>query len=237
MRIATHHAVRSRGLGSRLLAEIRDEFADEVDWLGTGFGATPELLDFWRENGYNAVQLSTTRNDASGEYSALMLDPTSDAGRRLHDRTARRFAGRIASVLSDALSDLDPDVARATLRAVDAPVPLDCSDWEWRVVAASAYGPGQFDQAPAPFRRVAVRHLVGADGGENPLTPRQERLLVLKVLQVHGWPTVADELGFHSTGQAMRALGEAFRPLVDRYGNEAAREERRRFDGEADEKA
>ncbi len=45
MRIATHHAVRSSGLGSRLLAEIRREFSD-LDWLGTGFGATPELLRF-----------------------------------------------------------------------------------------------------------------------------------------------------------------------------------------------
>ncbi|WP_440006549.1 tRNA(Met) cytidine acetyltransferase TmcA [Halomicrococcus sp. SG-WS-1] len=226
MRIATHHAVRSRGLGSRLLAEIRAEFAGEVDWLGTGFGATPELLGFWRENGYRAVQLSTTRNDASGEHSALLLDPTSDAGRDLHDRTARRFVGRIAAVLSDALSDLDPDVARATLRAVDAPVALDCTDWEWRMVAASAYGPGQFDQDPAPFRRLAVKHLVESDCD---LSPRQERLLVRKVLQARGWPRVADELGFHSAGQAMRALGEAFRPLVDRYGTDAAREERERY--------
>mgnify|MGYP006290787827 CR=1 FL=1 len=230
MRIATHHAVRSRGLGSRLLAEIRTEFESEVDWLGTGFGATPELLDFWCENGYRAVQLSTTRNDASGEYSALMLAPTSDAGQRLHDRTARRFVGRIASVLSDSLSDLDPDVARATLRAVDAPVPLDCSDWEWRVVAASAYGPGQFDQAPAPFRRVAVKHLVDSRNGGDSLSPRQERLLVLKVLQATDWETVADDLDFHSSGHAMRTLGEAFQPLVDRYGGEAADAERERFD-------
>jgi tRNA(Met) cytidine acetyltransferase len=78
LRIATHHAVRSRGFGSRLLAEVREEFADAVDWLGTGYGATPELLRFWRANGYSAVHLSTTRNDASGEYSAVMLAPTSE---------------------------------------------------------------------------------------------------------------------------------------------------------------
>ncbi|WP_227354719.1 tRNA(Met) cytidine acetyltransferase TmcA [Haladaptatus salinisoli] len=227
MRIATHHAVRSSGLGSRLLGEIRREFS-HLDWLGTGFGATPELLRFWRENGYRTVQLSTTRNDASGEYSALMMAPLSDAGRDLYDRHARRFAGRIASVLSDALGDVESDVVREALRATETPVSPALTDWEWRLVAASAYGPGQFDHGPAPFRRLVVKHFVDPADADA-LSPEQERLLVRKVLQARRWPAVADELGFHSPGEAMRALGRAFQPLVDRYGNAAAREEVERY--------
>ncbi|MCO8268920.1 GNAT family N-acetyltransferase, partial [Haloferax sp. AB510] len=113
MRIATHHAVRSSGLGSRLLSAIRDEFAGDADYLGVGFGATPELLSFWRDNGYGTVHLSTTRNDTSGEYSALMMRPLSPAGRDLRNRHAAWFLGRVGDVLGDALSDLDADVARA----------------------------------------------------------------------------------------------------------------------------
>ncbi|NEU57216.1 tRNA(Met) cytidine acetyltransferase TmcA [Halorussus sp. MSC15.2] len=229
MRIATHHAVRSRGLGSRLLAEIRREFADDLDWLGVGYGATPELLRFWRENGYRAVQLSTTRNDTSGEYSALMLDPLSEAGAALRDRHARWFASRVASMLADPLRDADADVVRELLRSVDAPVELDLSDWDWRTVASSAYGPGLYDAAPRPFRRVALKHFVDPQGSSDALSPLEERLLVRKVLQGHPWPQVADELGFHSAGQCMRALGDAYEPLVDRYGTEAATAEKRRY--------
>jgi tRNA(Met) cytidine acetyltransferase len=233
MRIATHHAVRSRGLGSRLLGEIRREFADELDWLGVGYGATPELLRFWRANGYRTVQLSTTRNDTSGEYSALMLDSLTEAGEDLRDRHARWFASRVASMLADPLRDADPDVVRELLRSVEAPVELDLSAWDWRAVAASAYGPGQYDAAPRPFRRVALRYFVDSGGSDSAdelaLAPREERLLVRKVLQGHPWPDVADELGFHSAGQCMRALGDAYGPLVDRYGDEAAAEEKRRY--------
>ncbi|WP_137287531.1 tRNA(Met) cytidine acetyltransferase TmcA [Halorussus salinisoli] len=234
MRIATHHAVRSRGLGSRLLADVRAEFESELDWLGVGYGATPELLRFWRENGYCAVQLSTTRNDTSGEYSALMLDPLSPAGRDLHDRHARWFASRVASMLADPLRDADPDVMRELLRSVEAPVTLDLSEWDWRTVASSAYGPGLYDAAPRPFRRVALKHFVDSDDGggvaeSDALSAREERLLVLKVLQGRPWLDVADELGFHSAGQCMRALGDAYEPLVDRYGDEAASEEKRRY--------
>ena len=232
MRIATHHAVRSRGLGSRLLSEIRDEFAN-LDWLGVGYGATPELLAFWRTNGYHTVHLSTTRNDTSGEHSAIMMDPLSDAGRDLYERTSERFVRRIPSMLSDALSDLDADVVRAALSAADAPVSPDLTDWEWRLVAASAFGPGMMDVSPRPFRELALAHFVD---GATDLSVREERLLVRRVLQAHDWRTVADELGFHSAGQCMRALGDAFEPLVDHYGNEAARAEKRRYvDGGADE--
>ncbi|MFA9417602.1 tRNA(Met) cytidine acetyltransferase TmcA [Natrinema sp. HArc-T2] len=230
VRIATHHAARSRGLGSRLLERVREEYAPSVDWLGTGFGATPGLLAFWRENGYRAIHISTTRNDASGEYSALMLAPTSDEGRELHDRHADWFARRFAALCSDALDDLEPDVARAVLRSVaeGAGPPLSVTDHEWRVVAGAAYGPGLFDVDPGPFRDLVVRYFVD-DPDAVDLTGREERLLVLRALQSRDWEAVADRLGYHSTGQCMRALGDAVCPLVDQYGEDAALEVRERF--------
>ncbi|ELY57228.1 tRNA(Met) cytidine acetyltransferase TmcA [Natronococcus jeotgali] len=230
VRIATHHAVRSRGLGSRLLAEIRDEYGDAVDWLGTGFGATPGLLEFWRANGYAAVHVSTTRNDASGEYSALMLSPTTEAGRELRDRHAARFARRFGALCTDALRDLEPDVARAVLRTVpaDAAPALELTAHEWRVVAGAAYGPGLFDVDPGPFRALVVRFLVERPGDVE-LTEREQRLLVVRALQGRDWEAVADRLGYHSAGQCMRALGDALVPLVDRYGTEPALEVRDRF--------
>ncbi|AFK20424.1 tRNA(Met) cytidine acetyltransferase [Haloferax mediterranei ATCC 33500] len=227
MRIATHHAVRSSGLGSRLLSEIREEFEADADYLGVGFGATPELLSFWRKNGYSTVHLSTTRNDTSGEYSALMLHPLSEAGHELHDRHADWFLQRVGDVLGDALSDLDADVARAALAAVDADYEAALSDYEWRVVVGASYGPGLYTTAPGAFRRLALAHLTSPDCAS--LSARAERLLVRKVLQTRAWSAVADELDFHSTAQAMRALGDAYEPLVDEYGGDVAHDERERY--------
>ena len=228
MRIATHPAVRSRGLGSRLLGEVREEFEREADWLGVGYGATPELLSFWATNGYGTVQLSTTRNDTSGEYSAIMLDPLSEAGRALHDRHAGWFADRIGGVLSDALRDLDADVARAALRACDGSPVLDLNERDWRVVAGAAHGPGMYGVDPEPFRELVVHHLVAGD--DSLLSADAERLLVGKLLQARPWDDLAALLGYHSTSQAMRALGDALRPLVAEYGTDAARAELRRFE-------
>jgi tRNA(Met) cytidine acetyltransferase len=229
LRIATHDAIRSRGFGTHLLERCHAEFDDAVDWFGVGYGATPRLVRFWVRNGYRTVHCSTTRNATSGEHSAVMLRPTSDRGRDLHDRHTRRFYGRMRDGLGDALADLDPDVARAVLRATDVSAldPPTLTDHEWRVVVAAAHGPGIYDAAPGAFRDLALAGLVDPVAG---LSDRDERLLLSKCLQAHAWERVAADLDYASTRQSMRALGEAIRPLIDRYGSSAAREERRRYE-------
>jgi tRNA(Met) cytidine acetyltransferase len=229
LRIATHPAARSRGLGSHLLSAIREEFADSADWLGVGYGATPELLNFWTENGFATVHLSTTRNDRSGEHSAIMLDPLSTAGRELHDRHAEWFVQRLPGMLGDALADVDADVIRGTLDSLEGTVPLDLSPWEWRVAAGVTAGQAILDTAPRPIARLALRYLVDTESGGT-LDARQERLLVRRVLQGHPWPTVAAELDYHSAAACKRALPDTVEPLVRRYGTEAALTELERFE-------
>ena len=216
LRIATHGAVRSRGLGSVLLSEVRREFADSVDWLGVGFGATPELLRFWRANGYRTLHLSTSRNDRSGEYSAVMLDPCSDAGRELAARHTGWFCDRIGATLTDALDDADADVVRAVLAAVDAEPTLDLSTWEWRLVSGVPAGTSVLDTDPAPFRRLALRHLVAPADPES-LSAREERLLVRKVLQARPWSGVTERMGFVSERECKRAVGACVETLTRLY--------------------
>jgi len=231
VRIATHHAVRDAGFGSRLLEAVHAEFGDAVDYFSVGYGATPRLLRFWRRAGYRTVHLSTSRNDASGEHSAIMLRPTNEAGRDLLDRHAVAFRDRERDGLSDAHRDVDPDVVAGALRACPAPVPVDLTDTEWRSVVGASFGPGMYDSAPGAFRDLAMAALVGGgDAGSDPaLDARERRLLVRKVLQGRPWESVANELGYVSTAACMRALGDAYEPLVGRYGTDFALRERERF--------
>lgn len=235
LRIVTHHAVRSGGFGSRLLAEIASEFgsdaatagagSDPVDYLGVSYGATPRLLRFWAANEYRTVHLSTTRNDASGEHSAVMLRPLSATGNELVERHSEWFHRRIPGVLSGSLGSIDPDIVREALAAVDTETSVTLGELEWRLVASAAYGPGLYDTAPDPFRRLAVTALV--DGIiKNPDT---ERLLVVRVLQNDSWENTAARLGYVSQREAKQALGDAYRPIIDHYGTEIAHREADRY--------
>jgi tRNA(Met) cytidine acetyltransferase len=261
VRIATHHAARSRGLGSTLLAEIRGEFDGDADYLGVGYGVTPQLLEFWTANGYRTAHLSTTRNDASGEHSALMLAPLSPAGAALAERHGRWFRDRIGDQLTDQLRDADPDVIRGVLSACEPGAPPHLTDREWQIVVGVGSGSGQYATAPGPFRRLALAALTGAPGGDggdadggeprggseegaadgpgdsdsddapDVLTPREERLLVRKVLQGHPADAVAAELDYDSERTCLQALGSAYATLVDRYGGDldVVTRERERF--------
>jgi tRNA(Met) cytidine acetyltransferase len=224
LRIATHAAVRSRGLGSKLLSEVRAEFAAQADWLGVSYGATPELVRFWADNSYQTVHLATSRNATSGEYSVVMVNPCSDDGAALARRHGEWFQDRIAAVLSDPLDDCDPDVVRAVLRATDSEPSLRLSEWAWRLVAGVPGGASVLDTNPQPFRNLARRHL------SNPADPaalsaREERLLVRKVLQARPWQTVAEELAFVSERECMRTLGGVVERLTRLYGDPWVQEE------------
>ena len=238
VRIATHHAHRGEGFGSRLLDEVHREFGRSrgdggvgaVDYFSVGYGATPRLLRFWRRAGYRTVHLSNSRNDASGEHSAIMLRPVGEgAGRALLDRNATAFRDRERDGLSDAHRDVDPDVVAGALRACSAEVPIELTEREWRSVVGASFGPGMYDSAPGAFRDLALAALIESGPA---LGDREARLLVRKVLQGRPWESVAEELGYVSTAACMRALGDAYEPLVERYGTEFARRERERFRGD-----
>lgn len=54
------------------LADIKPPF---VYYLGTAFGLTKELFNFWRRGDFYPVYLKLTENDITGEHSCIMIKP------------------------------------------------------------------------------------------------------------------------------------------------------------------
>ncbi|TCT18114.1 tRNA(Met) cytidine acetyltransferase TmcA [Thiobaca trueperi] len=122
IRIAVHPALSRRGLGGMLLRRLRQDALDEgIDLLGASFGATPDLLAFWGRCGYRPVQIGTSRNAASGEQAAVVLDATTETGARFAAQAQRRLARRLPVLLAGPLRALDPVIVVALLRALPAP--------------------------------------------------------------------------------------------------------------------
>ncbi|MXR51606.1 GNAT family N-acetyltransferase [Halovenus sp. WSH3] len=221
MRIATHEAVRSRGLGSALLDHVRAAArAADLDYLGVSYGVTPGLAGVWADNGFGTVHLSTTRNDRSGEHSVLMLDPLSPAGEALFDRHSEWFCRRAPAAIRESLSDADPAVVRAACRTARATPALDLSDAEWRHAADTATGRAIFETAPRGPQRLCFRHLV--DPTEEPFDADQRELLVRKGVQGQSWERASEAVGFHSEASCKRTMGEIIGRLVDLYGEDRA---------------
>ncbi len=56
-----------------LLLPLTDVKAPRLDWIGTSFGLTGGLHRFWKRTGMRMLYLRQTKNDLTGEHSAIMI--------------------------------------------------------------------------------------------------------------------------------------------------------------------
>lgn len=56
-----------------LLTPLREKKLEALDWIGTSFGLTENLLGFWNRMEFSIVYLRQTTNDLTGEHTTIML--------------------------------------------------------------------------------------------------------------------------------------------------------------------
>ncbi|MCS4308300.1 tRNA(Met) cytidine acetyltransferase [Rheinheimera pacifica] len=104
MRIAVQPTLQKQGLGTKLLEFVSLQAKQQnIRYLGTSFGLSSELLQFWQRNGYQALRLGISSDKASAEYSILMLKSVtadSDAGSERVQQLNRQFGYNLFLTLS-----------------------------------------------------------------------------------------------------------------------------------------
>ena len=211
VRIAVHPAARARGVGTALLDTIAaDAVTSGLHYVGSGFGATARLLRFWIRAGLHPVRIGVTRGSTSGVRSAVVLRGLSAPGEALTAAARGRFARHLPHMLSDALSDLDPELVRTLLHASTLPPPALDED-DWADVAACAAGHRVYDVSVGPVFDLVL----GALAQTPDISGRD--VLVTKVLQKRSWSDVAAALELPGRPGVKRALREALQGLVDRW--------------------
>ena len=116
VRIATHPEVMRRGLGSTALMLIEKEFSERgFDWIGSGFGANPDLMRFWLKNRYVPIHISPKRNQVSGEYTVVVIKPLNKELEPLIREYYREFRIRFIDWLRFVHYDIEPELARLLL--------------------------------------------------------------------------------------------------------------------------
>jgi tRNA(Met) cytidine acetyltransferase len=204
MRIAVHPALQRRGLGRRLLARVAAEARrDGLDWWGASFAADPASLGFWQAAGCGALRLGLARDAASGNHSAILLEPLSAAAQAAYGLLRQRFCEQLAHGLADNWRELEPALARALLRRDTATAPLS----NWDLAELGAFAAGRRDLAAS---QLALWRLAVAAAGRGELTDADADLLVRRILQ--RWPDaeVIAEAGLNGR----RELHQRLRALV-----------------------
>lgn len=220
MRIAVHPQVQRDGIGTLLTQQIiTDAGTSEIDMVGTSFGATEQLLNFWQKNQFSAVRIGFKREQSSGTHSAIFLHPLSEPGIQLCQAAHTRFVQQLPLLLSDVLSDIDPQLALSLLQHTDNSLHPQPTQQEWQeIIAFVQDGHGYESCMPAIWTMVC--HIYQEPRCLTLASPQQHSLVIRKVLQRHSWSEVVDQFPFNGRTQAIEQLRESLKPLVLNYADQ-----------------
>lgn len=109
VRITVHPMLQSLGIGTELLKEtVKIAKLQEYDFVGTTFGCTAPLIDFWSKNELLPVRIGVTKDKASGEHSIMMLRALSSSAKAFLTEARVYFSKSFVHMLTDVYRELDP---------------------------------------------------------------------------------------------------------------------------------
>ena len=226
VRIATHPDFMNSGIGSRMLSHIKEE---NVDWIGSSFGATERLLRFWIKNGFYPIHISPKLNERTGEYSVVVMYPKHREIVRNFKSIRKRFGKKFVQSLSEVHRNVDLDIARLLLQNMPRDEELQLDDVDWRRLVAYAWGPGNYEVTLDVIYHIASKYFFLKKRPK--LNEEQEKILIGKVLQHRNWEDVGRELG-HGGTYVVIELREIMRKFLKEGYEDEIFEFQRRFHGE-----
>lgn len=68
-----NETIRPRKKVPTLLKRLHERRPENIDYIGTSYGLTQDLLKFWKRQAFVPVYLSQKSNDLTGEHSCIMI--------------------------------------------------------------------------------------------------------------------------------------------------------------------
>ncbi|MDC0663001.1 tRNA(Met) cytidine acetyltransferase TmcA [Marinobacter sp. SS21] len=211
VRVAVAAGARRQGIGHGLVqAALGYAREQRLDGLGTSFGASPELLAFWRQCRLPLVRLGLHRESSSGEHAVQLLQGLSAPGQALVSRVRERLAEHWTTLVPSVWAELAPELVLTLTAELPPRPPLGPQDLcELRAFAEGYRG---FE-----LSLPVLRAFSGQAGMARQLAS-ETRLWVRAVLQGWDWTRLqrsGDCRGRRDAEQRLRTLVRRLLPLLD----------------------
>jgi tRNA(Met) cytidine acetyltransferase len=206
VRIAVHSQWQRQGLGRLLLAGLQQQAAAEgIPLLGSLFAASADVLAFWQQCGFTVVRVGMTAEATSGACPVLVTKAVNQHGEALVQQARTRFEQVFLPALADVHGQLPPALLLAALGQVHSPTdfPLHRADRLDLQQFLAGHKPGE--QAALALWKYTL-WLSTQVALSSCLDPREQTLLVGKILQKQPWPQVIAAAGYVGNKDARAAL-------------------------------
>ena len=207
MRITVHPDYQGQQIGSWMLSQLRDQQWLPFHYIATSFGVTTDLLEFWKKNSFSPLRLGTSRDQASGAHSLLMVDRF----RRCDwiEECYACFGDSFSVLLNECFSDLKPDLVAGLLSA-STPYIINLSDRNTELLYRYIKGACLFESIYPQARELALGLLRG-----NRSNRMDVPVVIAKVLQSRSWNEVVEMFEFSGRKQAEQQLRAGLNRLFE----------------------
>lgn len=211
MRIAIHPALHRQGLGSRLLGQLEDYYREEgLDYLGSAFSASADLLPFWHKAGLVTLRIGLQRDAASGSHAALLLKALKPEWQAELDLWRQRFVQQLPTLLAGELKELDPELVWQCVKGQELAVPeLDAFERDELDCFAHHHKPFELCQS------TLQSWLTGNLPRLASLMPSERQLLIATIWQYADWGRLAARLQLAGKPAIIKALRTLLARLLD----------------------
>lgn len=213
MRIAIHPSLHRHGLGSLLLTELEAYYrAQGLDYLGSAFSASADLLPFWRKAGLTALRIGLQRDAASGSHAALLLKALkTELGSEL-DQWRQRFVRQLPTLLAGELKGLDTELVWQCLRGDGGADAAELDEFERLELSCFAHHHKPFELCQSSLQRWLANHVAVLDE----LMPAERQLLISTIWQYAPWAELASALKLAGKPALIKSLRTLVARLLDR---------------------
>lgn len=189
MRIAVSARHQGLGIGRWMLAQLSQQ-TSQADYLATSFGATSELISFWRDNDFVPVHIGHQRDQASGCHSVLMVKALTSNSQSWINQALSHFERSYCFLVSGSLVSLETEMVRVLLpKSVNT-----VSEFETQLVRNYVNGGNSYDAISFSVLNLI---LLGNDRNIG-----ISDLLIAKVVQQKEWGTCVEQSNLVGRKQA-----------------------------------
>lgn len=212
MRIAVHPECQQQGIGTKLLEFIiKHEKQSACDAVGTSFGMTPALLNFWGKSGLEVVRIGFRKEQTSGEHAAIMIIALSAKGDKVKREAQERFSGQLSFWFEDVLKDLPLEIKQRFPSGQVKPVML--KELDKKDLNAFILYSRNYELSIAALNKLVL--LKQAEIADEKFPDHFRKVLNLKVIEKTGWKDIVTKLNLNGQNEARELFSQAINYLYN----------------------
>ncbi len=216
VRLVVDPTKRRQGLGSRILRWLQDDCESRgIDYSGSSFAVSNDLLSFWHANEFTTVRLSLKRGKTSAAHSALLIKGLSTEGKKIHALASAHFAEQFPVLLGHDFRSLDVELAKALLRNSTIQRNDQLTDAQVENLCAFAFARRPYEMTIAAFNQLASTVLTCSDA--DLLDSFDIMLMIEKCLQGKLWHELNLQSRHHGREHAVDELRRIGTILLKHY--------------------